>query len=85
MSSDAPITEIKLTNRRRMAWLSAIQTPLAVFGVLVAGLFYAPATSAIAAMIPVIPILLVFLSWPQFAYFGATSMIDRILGRKGDE
>ena len=79
--TDVPVTEIKLTNRRMMAWQSAIQTPVAVFGMLIAALTVPNAAPALAALMPILPILLVFLSWPQLAYFGVTALIDRILGR----
>jgi len=82
---DTPVTEIKLTNRRRMAWVSAIQTTAFVFTFTALAMFVPAVASVIGALVPVIPMLLVFLSWPQLAYFGATILIDRILGqRPGD-
>lgn len=81
---DTPVTEIKLTNRRRMAWMSAIQTATFVFGFAALAMFSPGVASAVAALVPVIPMLLVFLSWPQLAYFGATILIDRILGRRSE-
>jgi hydrogenase/urease accessory protein HupE len=82
--SDQPISEIKLTNRRKMAWLSFIQTSIYIFGLTIAGLFVPGADVAIASMMPILGIMLAFLASPVFIYFGAASLIDRIVGRGGD-
>lgn len=75
------VPPIKYTNRRRMAWMSAVQT-LAFIVVFFGFAFAYPA--AVPVLVPVFPIALAFLNWPQMAYFGVTHLIDRFVARGQD-
>ena len=72
------VPAIRYTNRRRMAWWSMGLTALYVVGITAAAFVW---SSAVAALIPLIPIMLVFLNWPQMAYFGVTHLVDRFAAR----
>lgn len=69
---------IKYTNRRRMAWMAAIQTTVFVAGFTLAGFLW---PAGVAVLIPVLPVLIAALNWPQMFYFGVTHLIDRFVAR----